>query len=98
MFFIHTACGRTLFRENSGVINSPNYPGQYPYNVRCFYTIHRYSSAPTLLRSQVFSLEYHSSCSYDYVKVSLQRHKTLFQSPENLILSVTYTAPEQFTV
>ena len=81
-------CGRTMFRENSGFIHSPNYPGQYPYGVHCVYIIYRYSSAPTLLRSTRFQLEYQSYCFYDYIKVCLLCRMTIFQRQDSLILSV----------
>ena len=76
MFIFLVACGRTMFRENSGLINSPNYPGNYPNNIRCIYTIHRYSSAPTQLQSIAFNLEYRELCGYDYVKVGLEHRVT----------------------
>ena len=36
---IHTDCGETFFTGPTGNITSPNYPGTFPSNTNCTYTI-----------------------------------------------------------
>lgn len=61
-------CGGEL-TGTYGSISSPGYPGNYPINRNCFWTI---STSPGLLITFAFgtlSLEHHESCSYDYLEV-----------------------------
>ena len=62
-------CGGNL-EEDHGIIQSPGYPGNYPHNRDCVWTV---STTPG--RTITFSLgqvniEHHSNCSYDYLFVS----------------------------
>lgn len=61
-------CGGEL-TATYGSISSPGYPGNYPVNRDCFWTI---STNPGLLITFAFgtlSLEHHENCSYDYLEV-----------------------------
>ena len=37
--FTDPVCGRTVFTETSGILQSPDYPFPYPHNLRCLYEI-----------------------------------------------------------
>ena len=53
-----------------GRITSPDYPNNYPNNVdSCVTTIHANESQLIQLNFEEFSLESHSSCSYDHLEV-----------------------------
>ncbi|XP_010710919.1 cubilin-like isoform X2 [Meleagris gallopavo] len=61
-------CGGEL-TGTYGSISSPGYPGNYPVNRNCFWTI---STNPGLLITFAFgtlSLEHHENCSYDYLEI-----------------------------
>ncbi|KAJ6666703.1 hypothetical protein lerEdw1_020427 [Lerista edwardsae] len=72
-FTVHWAsqqpeCGGVL-NTTYGSINSPGYPGNYPPNRDCYWTI---STNPGLLITFAFgtlSLEHHANCSEDYVEI-----------------------------
>ncbi|CAB1340813.1 unnamed protein product [Coregonus sp. 'balchen'] len=61
-------CGGEL-TEPHGNINSPGYPGNYPPNRDCYWTV---DVAPGLLITFAFgtlSLENHPDCNYDYLEI-----------------------------
>ncbi|XP_021476232.2 cubilin [Oncorhynchus mykiss] len=61
-------CGGEL-TEPYGNINSPGYPGNYPPNRDCYWTV---DVAPGLLITFAFgtlSLENHPDCNYDYLEI-----------------------------
>ncbi|XP_046565047.1 low-density lipoprotein receptor-related protein 12-like [Haliotis rubra] len=58
-----TGCNHTL-TGNSGVFSSPNYPGFYPSNVDCYYTI---DAGPKLIR--LIFLDFAVEIGYDFAKV-----------------------------
>ncbi|NXD11879.1 CUBN protein, partial [Nothocercus nigrocapillus] len=61
-------CGGEL-TGTYGSISSPGYPGNYPNNRDCFWTI---STSPGLLITFAFGtlrLEHHENCSYDYLEI-----------------------------
>ncbi|XP_040449627.1 cubilin isoform X3 [Falco naumanni] len=61
-------CGGEL-TGTYGSISSPGYPGNYPVNRDCFWTI---STSPGLLITFAFgtlSLEHHENCSYDHLEI-----------------------------
>lgn len=67
VFFL-LECGGEL-TGTYGSITSPGYPGNYPVNRDCFWTI---STSPGLLITFAFgtlSLEHHENCSYDHLEV-----------------------------
>lgn len=67
VFFL-LECGGEL-TGTYGSISSPGYPGNYPVNRNCIWTI---STDPGLLITFAFgtlSLEHHENCSYDYLEV-----------------------------
>ncbi|NXH11671.1 CUBN protein, partial [Bucco capensis] len=61
-------CGGEL-TGTYGSISSPGYPGNYPVNRDCFWTI---STSPGLLITFAFgtlSLQHHENCSYDHLEI-----------------------------
>ena len=64
-----SACNLTYY-SNSGYIRSPNFPSNYPNNVKCYYRIMTSNlSSRITLYFQRFNLESHSNCMYDAVKI-----------------------------
>ena len=61
------ACGETL-SEWSGELTSPGYPGSYPNNLDCSWTIHVPGAAQIILKFTDFQLE-DDDCKYDYLTV-----------------------------
>ena len=69
VFFLFLVCDQN-YESSSGFINSPNYPNDYPTNVRCYYLIRQRDPAVRIILSfQRFSLEEHSNCKHDSVKI-----------------------------
>ncbi|XP_076437271.1 cubilin-like isoform X2 [Babylonia areolata] len=60
-----TACGRPLY-ANTGVITSPGYPGDYPNNRNCTWTIQVNTGRQIRLNITAFRLE---SCPHDYLEI-----------------------------
>jgi len=56
-------------RNPTGVISSPNYPLQYPYNRECEWTIVALAGRQITLNVTDFFLEYHLNCQYDYLEI-----------------------------
>ncbi|XP_062489682.1 cubilin isoform X1 [Pezoporus occidentalis] len=82
-------CGGEL-TGTYGSISSPGYPGNYPVNRDCFWTI---STSPGLLITFAFgtlSLEHHENCSYDYLEI---RDGLLPQDPVLVKYCSTGTPP-----
>lgn len=68
MFCLISVCGGEL-TDTYGNINSPGYPGNYPPNRDCYWTV---DVAPGLLITFAFgtlSLEHHPDCVHDYLEV-----------------------------
>merc|ERR1719507_541303 len=56
--------------ENSGEIQSPNYPAKYPRNVDETWNLEVESGHRIKLTFETFRLESHSTCRYDYLQIS----------------------------
>ncbi|XP_027962745.1 CUB domain-containing protein 2 [Eumetopias jubatus] len=61
-------CGGVLSAP-SGNFSSPNFPRLYPYNTECSWLIVVAEGSSVLLTFHAFDLEYHDSCSFDYLEV-----------------------------
>uniref|UniRef100_H3C0B5 CUB domain containing protein 2 n=1 Tax=Tetraodon nigroviridis TaxID=99883 RepID=H3C0B5_TETNG len=61
-------CGGILSAPSSN-ISSPNFPSPYPYNSDCSWLIVVAEGSSVHLTFHHFELEYHASCSYDYIKI-----------------------------
>ncbi|KAK3783547.1 hypothetical protein RRG08_005003, partial [Elysia crispata] len=59
-------CGKIL-TGNGGIFQSPNFPGNYPDNTRCVWTITTDPGFQVHLNFSEFSLEEANGCSFDYV-------------------------------
>uniref|UniRef100_A0A3B4AEE8 Uncharacterized protein n=1 Tax=Periophthalmus magnuspinnatus TaxID=409849 RepID=A0A3B4AEE8_9GOBI len=65
-------CKDVVFRESSGIISSPEFPGSYPKSSDCQYQIQVQTGFRVRLEfDAVFDVEDHpeATCPYDYVKV-----------------------------
>jgi len=56
--------------ENSGEIQTPNYPAKYPKNVEETWNLEVEAGHRIKLTFEAFNLESHSLCAYDYVQIS----------------------------
>jgi len=61
-------CGGVL-EEETGVIQTPNFPSNYPSGKSCVWTIKKKAFHSLTLTFKSFALERHSRCRYDYVLV-----------------------------
>ncbi|XP_071489696.1 cubilin-like [Diadema antillarum] len=62
--------GFTEISQDSGVLQSPNYPNLYPLNVDCVVRINVQPYFVCVITFTYFSLEDSSSCKYDFLKVT----------------------------
>nr|XP_006818286.1 PREDICTED: uncharacterized protein LOC102801560 [Saccoglossus kowalevskii] len=62
-----TDCNEILF-EQSGLLSTPNYPGNYDNNLRCTITIH-VGSGRIYLEFTAFEFEFVDECRYDNVQI-----------------------------
>uniref|UniRef100_A0AAY5KFM8 CUB domain-containing protein n=1 Tax=Esox lucius TaxID=8010 RepID=A0AAY5KFM8_ESOLU len=86
-------CGGIL-SASSGNISSPNFPGLYPYNMKCVWLIVVAEGSSVLLTFHQFELEYHDTCSYDYIKI----FNGVSEDEGNLLGTFCgNTSPPQFT-
>merc|ERR1712241_164028 len=56
--------------ENSGEIQTPNYPAKYPKNVEETWNLEVEAGHRIKLTFEAFNLESHSLCAYDFVQIS----------------------------
>ncbi|KAJ8307337.1 hypothetical protein KUTeg_015421 [Tegillarca granosa] len=64
-------CGGELSGQDHGSINSPGYPGNYPHNRTCVWTVSVSPGNNILFTFATVSIEAHQNCSYDYLEVSI---------------------------
>ena len=64
-------CGGDLRNSSHGYINSPGYPGNYPHNRDCTWTVQISPGNIILFTFGHLAMEHHSNCSYDYLEVSI---------------------------
>ena len=69
-FALWPVCGGPLIGANHGNLQSPGYPGDYPVNRDCVWTITVDAGRYITLAFGDLHLESHPSCDYDYLKVS----------------------------
>nr|XP_044991063.1 cubilin [Jaculus jaculus] len=63
-----TGCGGNL-TTSTGVFMSPNYPMPYYHSSECYWLLKASHGSPFKLEFEDFHLEYHPSCSLDYLAV-----------------------------
>lgn len=61
-------CGGTYF-TSKGVLQSPNYPNNYPHNKECTWIISVPTGQQIKLNVTDFNLEGGSRCYYDYLEI-----------------------------
>uniref|UniRef100_A0A6A7FUH2 Cubilin n=1 Tax=Hirondellea gigas TaxID=1518452 RepID=A0A6A7FUH2_9CRUS len=62
-------CGGDLRGQDHGSINSPGYPGNYPNNRNCSWTIRVRPGKRILFHFAALAIETHPNCSYDKLEV-----------------------------
>ena len=58
-------CGEVVAGASRGMIQSPGYPGNYPHNAHCTWTIRVDYGKRIQFQFAVLRLESHPNCSYD---------------------------------
>ena len=53
----------------TGIVTSPNYPGNYPTNIRRTEKIKVAQGLVILLQFTAFNIEHHPACSFDHLKI-----------------------------
>ena len=71
--FLPLDCGEDLIGSNYGSINSPGYPGNYPPNRECVWTVTVDAGMYMTFAFGTLQLETHETCDYDYVEVKSKR-------------------------
>ena len=61
-------CGGSFTTPN-GILTSPSYPFNYPYNADCVYTISQPSGTAIVLTFHSMDIENHSTCRWDYLEI-----------------------------
>nr|KAG5692364.1 hypothetical protein BaRGS_007977 [Batillaria attramentaria] len=62
-------CGADLSNATHGTVNSPGYPGNYPHNRDCVWTIAVPPGNNILIQFAYLAIEHHDNCSYDYLEI-----------------------------
>ncbi|XP_068206241.1 LOW QUALITY PROTEIN: cubilin-like, partial [Palaemon carinicauda] len=62
-------CGQDISRQEYGSINSPGYPGRYPINRDCYYTIRVRPGKRIRFHFATLQIEHHPNCSFDFLEV-----------------------------
>jgi cubilin len=63
-------CGGLVTGRTYGAIESPGYPGRYPHNRDCTWTIRTDMGKRIQFQFATLQIESHPNCSYDFVEVS----------------------------
>ena len=63
-------CGGRITEQTHGTIQSPNYPGHYPHNRDCRWTIFASYGKRIQFHFATLNIEHHPNCSADYLKVT----------------------------
>ena len=66
---VDVECGGDISGQTYGDISSPGYPGDYPANRDCFWTIQVAPGNVIQLLFGTLALETHENCTYDYLEV-----------------------------
>ena len=64
-------CGGDITGLTHGDITSPGYPGNYPINRDCYWTIHVQPGFVVQLLFGSLAIEYHENCTKDYLQASI---------------------------
>ncbi len=66
-------CGEVYSGQTHGTVRSPGYPGDYPHNRDCTWTVYAEWGKRIQFHFASMRLERHPNCSFDYVEVSVRR-------------------------
>ncbi|XP_065577276.1 cubilin-like isoform X4 [Artemia franciscana] len=66
---IDPVCGGVLPEANHGVINSPSYPGKYPPNRDCYWTVQVPPGKRIQFTFATLQMEHHDNCTFDFLEV-----------------------------
>lgn len=66
---IDPICGGDVSVQDYGSINSPGYPGMYPTDRDCVWTVNVPPGKRIKFLFPVFQLEHHDNCNYDFLKI-----------------------------
>ncbi|XP_074632013.1 cubilin-like isoform X2 [Acropora palmata] len=61
----------------NNILRSPGYPSYYPSNIHCVYRVHIPLNKGLLISFNHFSLESHSRCGYDYLRITDGSNNTI---------------------
>ncbi|XP_015769328.1 PREDICTED: serine-rich adhesin for platelets-like isoform X8 [Acropora digitifera] len=61
----------------NNILRSPGYPSYYPNNIHCIYRVHIPLNKGLLISFNHFSLESHSRCGYDYLRITDGSNNTI---------------------
>lgn len=70
-------CGG-FYVQQSGVIRSPNYPGNYPRSRECVWVLEAPNRQKVTLIVDTFELESHENCMFDYLEIRYNAMKRIF--------------------
>lgn len=80
-----TICNRKI-TSHRGVIESPNYPTNYPNNLDCEWIIEAPQGNKIFVAFSAFNLEYIktdlTACAFDYLRIEQRNQKTVLQSEQ----------------
>nr|XP_026695897.1 cubilin-like [Ciona intestinalis] len=62
-------CGESITHETYGDIKSPGYPGNYPPNRDCYWTIEVAAGFVVQLMFGTLALETHDNCTFDFLEI-----------------------------
>ncbi|OXU20544.1 hypothetical protein TSAR_014165, partial [Trichomalopsis sarcophagae] len=89
---IEPVCGGVL-NEEYGSISSPGYPGKYPTNRDCYWTINVMPGKRIALHFINLMLEEHPTCGFDYLEVN----ETNYAGERQLGIFCNHTKPAPIT-
>lgn len=79
LFFPVTVCGGDLQDREYGSFKSPGYPGRYPADRDCYWTIIVSPGKRIKFHFPTLQLEHHDNCSYDFLEV---RDRSIDPTPD----------------
>ena len=72
LFPLLVVCGQDK-QDETGVIESPNFPNNYPHHRNCEWRITIENGRQILLNVTSFNVELHTGCEYDYLEIRYGR-------------------------
>ncbi|XP_062137785.1 cubilin homolog [Drosophila sulfurigaster albostrigata] len=88
---VASGCGGRL-QSDTGVITSPNYPGQYPHELHCEWQLRAHLGSQLTITLDDMELEELNSCAYDYLSIEAIDANIV---PRNPIMQTLCTLPPE---